>query len=174
MGLYHILMHQQDTGLDLIEAAMQISRCLMEGTCGKNLPPIGTTHQILGILGGATPPPVMTPIFIWSPAPTRMSTLWFGIKIQPSYRIWFLFFHFFVSHPVFFCIIWPIFGYPKPNMKFFWSNLEPATEFHNLAVGWAQNLPLFMCFEAICDFFPLLRSQKSGFWGFFYFFTAIA
>ena len=111
---------------------------------------------------------------IWSPAPTCMTTLWFWKKIQPSYRIWFILF--FLSHTLFFffCVIWPIFGYPKPNMKWFLSHLQPATEFHNLAVEWAQNWPLLMSLEAICNFFPLQRGQKSVFWGFLVFFKAIA
>ena len=44
-------------------------------------------------------------------------------------------FKIYLSHTLFFCIIWPIFGYPKPNMKFFLSHLEPGTNSDNLAVN---------------------------------------
>ena len=98
-----------------------------------------------------------------------------GFEKKSSLHIEFgSFFSFCLTPCFFFCVIWPIFGYPKPNMKWFLSHLQPATEFHNLAVEWAQNWPLLMSLEAICNFFPLQRGQKSVFWGFLVFFKAIA
>ena len=135
--------------------------------------PKNTFFERRGVLNPPRVPKFCRAWLIWSPTPACMSTLWFGKKIQPSYRIWFNFFYF-LSHILFFHVFWPIFGYPKPNMKWFLSHLQPATEFHNLAVEWAQNWPLLMSLEAICNFFPLQRGQKSIFWGFLVFFKAIA
>ena len=116
--------------------------------------PKNTFFEGRGVLNPPRVPKFCRAWLIWSPTPACMSTLWFGKKIQPSYRIWFIFF-IFLSHTLFFRVIWPIFGYPKPNIKSFFSHLEPATKFHKLAVDWAQNWPLFMSLDAICDFFPL-------------------
>ena len=63
--------------------------------------PKTTFFECRGVLNPPRVPKFCQAWLIWSPTPACMSTLWFGKKIQPSYRIWFIFFYFFVSHPVF-------------------------------------------------------------------------
>ena len=65
------------------------------------------------------------------------------------------FFKFFLSLTPFFCLIRPFFGYPRPNLKFSWTHINHANQFHNLVIHWAQSWPLFFNLEAFCEFSSL-------------------
>ena len=89
---------------------------------------------------------------IWAPNPTYMSPLRFRKKsnLHLEYGS---FFKFVFSPSLCFGPFGPVFGYSKPDFTFLRSCMEGVTQFHKLAADLAQNRPLTICLEAICDFF---------------------